>query len=50
MIHQVIQIFMLEIIGLSQKRNNFLKNLLVNFRLTTVINLHQSIFTQIINI
>ena len=40
--------FMLEVVGSSQKEAIFknFKNLLVNFRLTTVINLHQAIFTQ----
>ena len=28
--------------GSSQKKSNFFKNLLVNFRLTTVINIHQT--------
>ena len=37
---------MLEVVGSSQKRSNFqkfFKTLLINFRLTTVINLHQTI-------
>ena len=32
--------------GSSQKRSNFLKNLLVNFRLTNVINPHQTMKTM----
>ena len=31
--------------GFKPEKSNFLKNLLVNFRLTTVINLHLTIFT-----
>ena len=39
---------MLEVVGSSHKEAIFknFKNLLVNFQLTTVINLHQTIFTQ----
>ena len=43
-----IKSLMLEVVGSSKKEAIFknFKNLLVNFRLTTVINLHQTIFTQ----
>ena len=39
---------MLKVVGSNQKEAIFknFKNLLVNFRLTTVINLHQTIFIQ----
>ena len=42
------QDLMLEVVSQARKEAIFknFKNLLVNFRLTTVINLHQTIFTQ----